>query len=191
MRLRRGELVWAVRELKRILDGVLAAFAAVLAVQRMVGWRRALEERPPVDLEAEREALAACLVANELDPLLRPEDFGEPLHRSLAAALVTGAVTDDLMHAEVVGYLRGLLRDHDREADATGAVLRVAALARQRRALAAVERAQRELASPEGSHRDAADALRSSLVLLAGGASESGAEMGVLRGAYSFRRRTP
>lgn len=190
MKAKRGELVWAVRELKRTLDGVLAGFAAVLAVQRMARWQRALEERPPVDLEAEREALAAGLVANELDPLLRAEDFGEPLHRSIAAALVTGVVADELAHGEVVGYLRGLLRDRDREGDATGAVLRVAALARQRRALVAVERAQRALASPEGSHKEAVDALRRALALLAGGATESGAESCVRRGAYSFRRRT-
>ncbi|WP_437721799.1 hypothetical protein [Sorangium sp. So ce861] len=190
MKARRGELVWAVRELRKTLDGVLAGFAGVLAVQQMARWQRALDARPPVDLEAEREALAACLVANELDPLLRPEDFGEPLHRSIAAALATGVVTDDLVHGEVVGYLRGLLRDHERDGDATGAVLRVAALARQRRALVAVERARRELASPEGSHKDAADALRSALTLLAGGATESGTELNVSRGVYSFRRRT-
>ncbi|WP_437567928.1 hypothetical protein [Sorangium sp. So ce542] len=189
MRARRGELVWAVRELRRALDGVLAGLAAVLAVQRMARWQKELEARPPVDVEAEREALAACLVANELDPLLRAEDFGEPVHRSIAAALATGAVTDDLVHGEVIGYLRGLLRDHDPEGDATGAVLRVAALARQRRALVAVERARQELASPEGSHRDAADALRRALSQLAGGAAESGTELSVSRGVYSFRRR--
>ncbi|AUX25138.1 uncharacterized protein SOCEGT47_056820 [Sorangium cellulosum] len=189
MRLTRGELVWAVRELKRTLDDVLAAFGAVLAVQRIARWRTELDARPPVDLDAEREALAACLVANELDPLLQPEDFGEPLHRSIAVALGAGVVTDELVHGEVIGYLRGLLRDHEFEGDATGAVLRVAALARQRRALLAVERARRELASPEGSHRDAADALRSALAHLADGATESGAELRVRRGAYTFRRR--
>ncbi|WP_437671479.1 hypothetical protein [Sorangium sp. So ce131] len=189
MRLGRGELVWAVRELRKALEDVLGGFAALLAVQRTARWREALEARPPVDVEAEREALAASIATNELEPLLKPEDFGEPLHRSLAAALSTGVVTDDLTHGEVIGYVRGLLRDRDPEADPTGAVLRVAALARQRRALLAVDRARRELASPEGSHRDAADALRSALAHLAGGESEPRAELRVLKAAYSFRRR--
>ncbi len=158
-----------VSELRQALGAVLAALGAVLAVQRWARLQAALAARPPVDPEAEQAALAASISANELDSFVRPEDFGEPLHRSLAAALATGEVTDDLAHGEVVGYLRGLLRGRDRAADVLPAVLRVAALARQRRALALVDQAAAELRQLGCDHAAVAGRLRAAVEHLEGG----------------------
>lgn len=160
---------WLVAELKTALDDMLALLGFLLALRRWERQQAALAARPPVDLDAERAVLAASIVANELEPWVRVEDFGEPLHRSLAALLVTGEVTDDLAHPEVVGYLRGLLRDHDRGADVLPAVLRVAALARQRRALRLVEAAAGELRLPGCDHGQVLGHLRRAVDHLEGG----------------------
>jgi hypothetical protein len=163
------EVAGVISELRQALGDVLAALGVVLAVRRRGQQEAALAARPPADLEAERTVLAASIVANELEPWVQPEDFGERLHRSLATALVTGKVTDDLAHGEVVGYLRGLLRDHDRAADVLPAVLRVAALARQRRALRLTEDAVRQLRRADCDHAAVLAQLRSAVEHLEGG----------------------
>jgi hypothetical protein len=167
--LRPEEWAWIVTELKQALGDTIACLGIVLAAHRWEGQKEALAVRPPVDLEAERAVLAASIVANELESWVRPEDFGEPLHRSLAAALATGELTDDIAYPEVVGYLRGLLRGHDRAADALPAVLRVAALARQRRALQLVDEAVHELRQTSCDHAAAVRRLRLAIEHLEGG----------------------
>jgi hypothetical protein len=163
-----AEWRWIVAELKGALDGALLCLGIGLAVRRQARLEAARAARPLCDMDAERCALAASVVANRLDPRLSIEDFAEPLHRSLARALVTGQVTDDLAHGEVVGYLQGLLRDFDRKADPGPAVRRVAELARQRRALRIAEAACAGLRSADCHRALTAAELRSAAEVLEG-----------------------
>ncbi|WP_156040753.1 hypothetical protein [Chondromyces apiculatus] len=97
------------------------------------------------------------------------EDFCEPLHRSLAAALVAGRVSEELGYPEVAGYLRGLLRSHAPDADPLPATLRVATLGRQRRALRIVERVASDLRQVTCDQAQVIGQLRQVIERLEGG----------------------
>lgn len=131
----RGLLVALWEALQTLIEGVCLARAAdeLARLSRRRGERFGL-----VDIEAEGVVLGDALVRAKLLHL-DVEAFGYPHHRALALAIGTGHLEEELLAPEARGYRRGLVRARRPLEDVARAHVRVAHLARQRRALMIAE----------------------------------------------------
>lgn len=123
--------------------------------------------RLPSNIEAEQVVLGACIRSNELVPqvfaICGPDDFADPLHRRIAAAIgqldgehrpataitLLTALGDDPAWKEIdPGYLRNLSYVSDTGSVVLAIAQDIAALAMRRRAIIAIWDAQEELGGP-------------------------------------------
>jgi hypothetical protein len=128
-------------DMRRTLGEVLAALALARAHDRLARSRRANAAHwELIDAEAERIVLAAAFARGKAGGAgLAADDFGLPLHRSIARSLCTDEVGEDLLEPEVRGYGLGLLDRRDGQVEVGIAARRVVRLAKQRRALQIAE----------------------------------------------------
>jgi hypothetical protein len=180
-----------------LLADAFLAIGYLRAAERLARLARLNAARPPSSLRAERLLLVGLLAERvtlaDVEGL-RGDDFAAPIHPQLFALLVAvlevagrmlslRALESGLpamgLHAEAVGYLRWLGHAADRrrglpaerEEDPAVLVLRVATLARQRRASELADRAIGQLRNPciEGcDHGATARELRRAADLLEG-----------------------